>query len=167
MLNLLLLCLTRTSSSVLFPRCLRAVAAPEKALTASRDIVGYALLSLLVPRAVTLILQQKTVRLCTCSMCDSCGITHAFLTCQMSQRCSVPNPASLLPLPDGVVSALQHLTRSAHLDQSTDTPLYNPDMRFCLPWLRVGCSIISDSAILKFWSFPVSLLSTHSRAAVN
>lgn len=49
------------------------------------------------------------------------GMYHnAFLTCQMSPHCNVPNPASLLPLPDdGVVSALQHLTRSAHLDQST------------------------------------------------
>ncbi|KAI3357198.1 hypothetical protein L3Q82_015656, partial [Scortum barcoo] len=47
------------------PRCLRAVAAAEKALLASRDIVGYAHVTLLVPHAVSLILlEQKTVRMC-------------------------------------------------------------------------------------------------------
>ncbi|KAI3360522.1 hypothetical protein L3Q82_002411 [Scortum barcoo] len=46
------------------PRCLRAVAAAEKALLASRDIVGYAHVTLLVPHAVSLILlEQKTSHL--------------------------------------------------------------------------------------------------------
>ncbi|XP_051242063.1 uncharacterized protein LOC127355326 [Dicentrarchus labrax] len=49
-----------------FPRCLRAVAACEKALMASRDIVGYSDVTLLVPHAVSLILlEQKTSHLST------------------------------------------------------------------------------------------------------
>lgn len=41
------------------PRCLRAVAAAERALCASRDIVGYAPLTLLVPHAVSVILNEQ------------------------------------------------------------------------------------------------------------
>lgn len=47
------------------PKCLRATAAAEKALSASRDIVGYAPLTLLLPHAVSLILaEQKTLHIC-------------------------------------------------------------------------------------------------------
>lgn len=46
------------------PRCLRAVAAVEKAVMASHDIVSYADLTLLVPHAVSMILlEQKTAHL--------------------------------------------------------------------------------------------------------
>lgn len=41
------------------PRCLRAVAAAEKAVMASRDIVGYSDVTLLVPHAVSMILLEK------------------------------------------------------------------------------------------------------------
>ncbi|KAL6487684.1 hypothetical protein MHYP_G00043100 [Metynnis hypsauchen] len=41
--------------------CLRAVAAAEKAVVASRDLVGYAPLTLLVPHAVHNILQDQKV----------------------------------------------------------------------------------------------------------
>ena len=48
------------------PRCLCAVAAAEKAVLVSRDIVGYSDLILLVPHAVALILlEQKTSHLST------------------------------------------------------------------------------------------------------
>lgn len=43
------------------PLCARAVAAAEKALIASRDIVGYSELTLLVPHAVSCILQNQKV----------------------------------------------------------------------------------------------------------
>ncbi|XP_060767573.1 uncharacterized protein LOC132875024 isoform X4 [Neoarius graeffei] len=42
-----------------FPFCLCAVAAAEKAVTASRNIVGYSNLTLLVPHAVSLLLLEK------------------------------------------------------------------------------------------------------------
>jgi len=48
------------------PCCLCAVAAAPKAVLASRDIVGYSDLTLLVPHAATLILlEQKTSHLST------------------------------------------------------------------------------------------------------
>lgn len=48
------------------PRCLWAVAAAEKAVFASHDIVGYTDLTLLVPHAVSLLLlEQKTSHLST------------------------------------------------------------------------------------------------------
>ncbi|XP_062422196.1 uncharacterized protein LOC134132991 [Pungitius pungitius] len=79
------------------PRCLRAVAAAEKALLASRDIVGYAPLTLLVPHAVTLILsEQKTSHL-------SAARHLRYHTCLLDmpnvivRRCNVLNPATLLP----------------------------------------------------------------------
>lgn len=46
------------------PMCLLAVAAAEKAVNASRDIVGYSDLTLLVPHAVSqLLLEQKTAHM--------------------------------------------------------------------------------------------------------
>lgn len=48
------------------PMCLRTVAAAEKAVNASRDIVGYSELTLLVPHAVLqLLLEQKTAHMTT------------------------------------------------------------------------------------------------------
>ena len=41
------------------PLCLRAVAAVEKAVLASRDLVGYGELTLMVPHAVTHILHTR------------------------------------------------------------------------------------------------------------
>ncbi|XP_056884707.1 uncharacterized protein LOC130523423 isoform X2 [Takifugu flavidus] len=50
------------------PRCLRAVAAAEKAVVASRDLVGYSPLTLLVPHMVTAILhEQRTSHLSAAS----------------------------------------------------------------------------------------------------
>ena len=46
------------------PKCLRAVAAAEKAVNASRDIVGYSPLTILVPHAVShILLEKKTWRM--------------------------------------------------------------------------------------------------------
>lgn len=100
-------------------------------------------------------------------MCDSCCIT---MPSWRAKCCNVPNPASLPPLPDdGVASALQHLTRSAHLDQSTDTHLFTT-----LIWGSASCDSGSELGFLyfwfcyfTFWTSPMSLLSIHSRAAVN
>lgn len=44
-----------------FPRCLRSVAAAEKAVRASRNIVGYSTLTLLVPHAVSMILLEQKI----------------------------------------------------------------------------------------------------------
>ena len=51
------------------PRCLRAVAAAEKAVYASRDLVGYADLTLLVPHAGSMILlEQKNITFVCCQV---------------------------------------------------------------------------------------------------
>lgn len=41
------------------PHCLRAVAAAEQAVLASREFVGYSDLTLMVPHAVSMILQEQ------------------------------------------------------------------------------------------------------------
>ena len=82
------------------PRSLRAVAACEKAVLASRAIVGYSDLTLPVPHAVSLILtEQKTSHLSAARwfgyhtvLLDMPNITV--------KRCSTLDPATLLPLLD-------------------------------------------------------------------
>ena len=78
------------------PTCLRAVAAAEKA---SRDVVGYADLTLLVPHAVSLILlEQKTSHLSTARW-----LRYNTVLLEMPnitiKRCTILNPATLLPTP--------------------------------------------------------------------
>ncbi|XP_055358758.1 uncharacterized protein LOC129603085 isoform X1 [Betta splendens] len=82
------------------PRCLRAVAAAEKAVLASRDIVGYSDVTLLVPHAVSLILlEQKTSHLSTARW-----LRYNTILLEMPnitvKRCNVLNPATLFPGPD-------------------------------------------------------------------
>lgn len=113
------------------PRCLRAIAAAEKALLASRDIVGYAPLTLLVPHAVTLILsEQRTSHL-------SAARHLRYHTCLLDmpnvtvKRCTVLNPATLLPLPedgephDCIAEITQLCSPRPDL---FDTPLPNSDL---------------------------------------
>uniref|UniRef100_A0AAQ4PCE5 Reverse transcriptase RNase H-like domain-containing protein n=1 Tax=Gasterosteus aculeatus aculeatus TaxID=481459 RepID=A0AAQ4PCE5_GASAC len=113
------------------PQCLRAVAAAEKALTASRDIVGYATLTLLVPHSVSLILlEQKSSHL-------SAARYLRYHTCLLDmpnvtvKRCNVLNPASLLPTPE---DGEEHNCLAELEAQCTprpdlaDTPLLNSDM---------------------------------------
>ncbi|XP_046904773.1 uncharacterized protein LOC124486931 isoform X2 [Hypomesus transpacificus] len=112
------------------PLCLRAVAAAEKAVMASRDIVGYSPLTLLVPHAVSLILlEQKTSHLSAArwlrynaSLLNMPNITI--------KRCNVLNPATLLPtIVDGephdcVLTLQEACTPRPDLQE---TPLSNPD----------------------------------------
>uniref|UniRef100_A0A9J8CJW6 ribonuclease H n=1 Tax=Cyprinus carpio carpio TaxID=630221 RepID=A0A9J8CJW6_CYPCA len=80
------------------PPCLRAVAAAEQAVMASRQFVGYSDLTLMVPHAVSMILQeQKTLHLSATRwlryrtiLLDMPNITV--------KRCTTLNPATLLPM---------------------------------------------------------------------
>lgn len=148
------------------PRCLRAVAAAEKALVASRDIVGYAPLTLLVPHAVSMILlEQKTSHL-------SAARYLRYHTCLLDmpnvevKRCNTLNPASLLPLPDDGdphdCTAVLEMTCTPRPDL-TDTTLSNPDMILyvgsaCRDPLtginQVGFSDVSDTAVLRSGPLP-------------
>lgn len=77
------------------PLCLRAVAAAEKAVTASRDLVGYS--DLMVPHALAHILHtQKTSHL-SAQRWLRCHTTLLKMPNVTVKRCSSLNPASLLP----------------------------------------------------------------------
>ncbi|XP_060922638.1 uncharacterized protein LOC132996313 [Limanda limanda] len=113
------------------PTCLRAVAAAEKAVIASRDVVGYADLTLLVPHAVSMILlEQKTSHLSTARW-----LRYNTVLLEMPnitiKRCTVLNPATLLPTPgDGephdCVAVITEIC-SPRPDLQ-DVPLVNADM---------------------------------------
>ncbi|KAI2646134.1 hypothetical protein H4Q32_024589 [Labeo rohita] len=111
------------------PQCLRAVASAEKAVMASKEFVGYSDLTLMVPHAVSMILQeQKTSHLSTARwlryhtvLLDTPNITV--------KRCTTLNPATLLPTEE---DGEEHHCCLTALDQVCmphpdllDTPLEN------------------------------------------
>jgi len=113
------------------PTCLRAVAAAEKAVNASRDIVGYSDLTLLVPHAVSLLLlEQKTAH-----MSAARWLRYNTVLLEMPnvtvKRCTVLNPATLLPTADDGEPhdcvALTNEVCSPRPDLQ-DIPLQNPDL---------------------------------------
>ncbi len=77
------------------PHCLRAVAAAELAVLASREFVGYSDLTLMVPHAVSMILQeQKTSHLARWLRYHTILLDMPNVTVK---RCTTLNPATLLP----------------------------------------------------------------------
>lgn len=153
------------------PACLRAVAAAEKAVVASRDIVGYSPLTLLVPHSVSLILtEQRSSHLSAARFLryHTCLLDMPNLTLK---RCNILNPATLLPLPgDGephdCVSQLQHqCTPRADLK---DVPLTNPDLIYFVDGSAfrdsatglncVGYSVVTDSAVIASGPLPSQYL---------
>lgn len=103
----------------------------EKAVLASRDIVGYSDLTLLVPHAVSLILtEQKTSHLSAARWLQYHTVLLDMINVTM-KRCSTLNPATLFPLPDdgekhNCVAELQ-VQCSLQPDLS-DEPLLNSDL---------------------------------------
>lgn len=142
----------------------------NKALAASRDIVGYAPLTLPVPHAVSLILlEQKSSHL-------SAAHYLRYHTCLLNmpnvtvKRCTTLNPASLMPTPGegephDCLAELQH-TCTPRPDLS-DIPLQNPDAILyvdgsasCCPETgqgQVGFAVVSDTATLIAKSLPKHL----------
>ena len=151
------------------PKCLCAVAAAEKALMASRDIVAYAPLTLLVPHAVSLILlEQKTSHL-------SAARYLRYHTCLLDmpnvevKRCNTLNPASLMPCPDDGEKhdclAELELTCTPRPDLK-DTPLTNPDLILYVDGSasrdpsgtnHVGFAVVTDSSVLCSGPLPCHL----------
>ena len=82
------------------PGCLIAVAAAEKAVLASRDIVGYASLTVLVPHSVAIILLEQTPSHISAAR----WLRYTSVLLDMAnvtvKRWTVLNPATLLPTPD-------------------------------------------------------------------
>lgn len=149
------------------PRCLRAVAAAEKAVMASRDIVGYSDVTLLVPHAVSMILlEQKTSHLSTARW-----LRYNTVLLEMPnitvKRCNVLNPATLLPTPDdgqehNCVAVLQQVC-SPRPDLQ-ETPLTNPDLVVFVDGSasrdpqtgrnRVGFAVVTNHETLVSGSLP-------------
>ncbi len=65
------------------PKCLRAVASAEKAILASREIVGYSDVTLLMPHAVSMFLLEQ--RTSICQLPDGSGTMQFCLKCQTSR----------------------------------------------------------------------------------
>ncbi|XP_056894864.1 uncharacterized protein LOC130529002 isoform X2 [Takifugu flavidus] len=113
------------------PHCLRAIAAAEKAVVASRDLVGYSPLTLLVPHMVTAILhEQRTSHLSAARYIRY--HTHLLgLPNVTVKRCNVLNPATLLPTPEegDPHDCMAELSVSCSpRPDLMDQPLINPDL---------------------------------------
>ncbi|XP_060912265.1 uncharacterized protein LOC132988709 [Labrus mixtus] len=115
------------------PACLRAVAACESAVLASRDFVGYTHLDLLVPHSVASILQEQKTSHLTAARWLRYHTTLLGLPNVHVKKCAVLNPATLMPLPGegephSCLAELQH-TCTPRQDLK-DVPLTNPDLIF-------------------------------------
>ncbi|XP_051947983.1 uncharacterized protein LOC127619214 [Xyrauchen texanus] len=79
------------------PHCLRAVAAAALAVLASREFVGYSDLTLMVPHAVSMILQEQR----TSHSSTARWLRYHTILLDMPnitvKRCTTLNPATLLP----------------------------------------------------------------------
>ncbi|KAL0152344.1 hypothetical protein M9458_052067 [Cirrhinus mrigala] len=80
------------------PLCLRAKASAEKAVMASREFVEYSDLTLMVPHAVSMILQEQKK---TSHLSTACWLRYHSILLDMPnitiKRCTTLNPATLLP----------------------------------------------------------------------
>ncbi|XP_047676510.1 uncharacterized protein LOC113649215 isoform X1 [Tachysurus fulvidraco] len=152
------------------PMCLRAVAAAEKAVNASRDIVGYSELTLLVPHAVSLLLlEQKTAHMFAARWLRYHTILLDMPNVKV-KRCTVLNPATLLPTeadgePHNCVAVVNEIC-SPRSDLQ-ETPLQNPDLEFFVDGSAfrdqktgrncVGYAVVTQHETIKAESLPEHL----------
>lgn len=113
------------------PRCLRTVAAAEKAIVASRDLVGYSPLTLLVPHMVTAILHEQHTSHLSAARYVQYNTHLLGLPNVTVKRCNVLNPTTVLPLsdegePHDCVAELS-ISCSPRRNLS-DQPLLKPDL---------------------------------------
>ncbi|XP_035387085.1 uncharacterized protein LOC118242188 [Electrophorus electricus] len=148
------------------PLCVRAMAAAEKALVASRDIVGYAKLTLYVPHAVSRILQdQKVAHLSTqrwlryhTALIEMPNVTV--------KRCTTLNPSTLLPTgeegePHDCQQVLEIAT-SPRIDLKEE-PIFNADLELFVDGSakrdsqgtnRAAYAVVSHTEVVKAESLP-------------
>ncbi|XP_030602551.1 protein NYNRIN-like [Archocentrus centrarchus] len=148
------------------PLCLRAAAAAEKALVASRDLVGYSDLTLSVS---LILLEQKTTHL---SAARWLGYHTVLLEMPnvTVKRCTVLNPASLLPIvadgePHDCIAAISEIC-SPRPDLQ-DAPLTNSDLVVFVDGSaspnpdtgknQVGYAVVTEHDILASGSLPSHL----------
>lgn len=157
------------------PACLRAIAAAEKAVMASRDYVGYADLTLLVPHNVSMILlEQKTSHLSAARWLRY-STTLLELPNITVKRCTNINPATLMPLPtDGEPhDCLEVLAVSCTpRPDLTDQPLKNPNKVFYVDGSSTkkdsvtisGYAVVDDHSVIE--SGPLGPLSAQAAELV-
>ncbi|MGL5581012.1 MAG: RNase H family protein, partial [Cetobacterium sp.] len=142
------------------PPCLRAIAAAEKAVMASREFVGYGELTLLVPHQVSVILlEQKTSHLSAARWMRYSTMLNDMPNITV-KRCTGLNAATLMPLPsDGEPhDCLQvlSLTCTPRPDLS-DMPLTNPDLEFYVDGsssrssnhTKAAYAVVTDCAVIE------------------
>ncbi|XP_066530174.1 uncharacterized protein [Hoplias malabaricus] len=157
------------------PACHRAVAAAEKAVLASRDIVAYSPLTLLVPHVVHRILQDQKVSHLSAQRWLRYHTTLLDMPNITVKRCTSLNPATLLPTaedgePHDCVAVLTE-TCTPRLDLK-DEPLTNPDLVLFVDGSasrdrhgvnKVGCAVVTASEVLVAKPLP----STYSAQAAE
>ncbi|XP_041835321.1 uncharacterized protein LOC121636042 [Melanotaenia boesemani] len=148
------------------PGCLRAVAACEKAVLASRDIVGYSELTVFVPHSVSIILlEQKTSHLSAARWLRYTTVLLDMPNITM-KRCTSLNPATLLPTAeDGVHHCCETVLSEICTPRPdlSDEPLLNSDLiLFCdgssfrdhSGKNRVGFAVCDEHQVLFSGSLP-------------
>ncbi|TWW74434.1 hypothetical protein D4764_14G0004370 [Takifugu flavidus] len=92
------------------PHCLRAIAAAEKAVVASRDLVGYSPLTLLVPHMVTAILHEQR----TSHLSAARNLTKSLSEIRARVKAALPSPADqqLHPLHPGDYVVIKDFRRT-------------------------------------------------------
>ncbi|KAK7925340.1 hypothetical protein WMY93_007650 [Mugilogobius chulae] len=149
------------------PRCLRAVAAAEKAVVASRDFVGYSDLTLLVPHAVSVILlEQKTSHMSSARWLKYNAVLLELPNVTV-KRCTQLNPATLLPTPEegephSCIAAIEQVCSSR--PDLQEEPLTNPDLILFVDGSasrdpnggknRVGFAVCTESEVVASGSLP-------------
>ncbi|KAK2920516.1 hypothetical protein Q8A73_000001, partial [Channa argus] len=154
------------------PLCLRAVAAAEKAVLVSRDLVGYSDLILMVPHAVTHILHtQKTAHLST-----QRWLRYHTVLLEMPnitvKRCNVLNPATLLPTvedgdPHNCTEVLE--TICTPRPDLTDTPILNAELELFVDGsasrdVKTGRNLVGFAVVTKHNVISSGALPSHLSA---
>ena len=129
------------------PPCLRSISAAASAITASAAIVAYRPLTVLVPHAVAeILLKQKTAYF---SPAHLLHYQHVLLSLPnvTVKRCSVLNPATLLPtVEDGEAHNCVHVidqVLSPRPDLASD-PLPNAELNVSVEGSASRCPLTGD-----------------------
>nr|XP_040024957.1 uncharacterized protein LOC120812808 [Gasterosteus aculeatus aculeatus] len=131
------------------PQCLRAVAA---ALTASRDIVGYAPLTLLVPHTVSLILLEQKSSHLSADKSDGKPILHHTLIAELLE-------SILLPTAIAVCKCAAHTSNTDDVSQGNARADLAAKAAALLP-LPTTCALMCSEKLVPSSLTAMQLLST-------
>ena len=147
------------------PHCVRAVIAASLAVTSSADIVLFHPLTLKVPHSVSALLLQTKMTFLSPARHLSCMSILLSQPHLKIERCTVLNPATLIPTPDDGEShdceALAEQTAKSRPDLK-DTPLSEGETLFVdgsskkdeKGKTRTGYAVVTHTAVLKAEALP-------------